>query len=54
MITSLLNGAKQKYKDESKDKGGDTENTPQAWNKLGVCCYPWWITPLVVTVVAPF
>ena len=24
---------------------------PQAWNKPGVCCYAWWITPLVVTAV---
>ena len=23
----------------------------QAWNKLGVCCHPWWITPLVVKAV---
>ena len=49
MITSLLNGAKKKYKDESKDKGGDTENTPPP--KLGTSwecvvthggLLPWW------------
>ena len=48
MITSLLNGAKQKYKDESKHKGGDTENTSPKLGTSWECVVthggllPWW------------
>ena len=40
MITSLLNGAKQKYKDESKGKSGDTENTPPSLEQAGSVLLP--------------
>ena len=40
MITSLLNDAKQKYKDENKDKGGDTENTPPSLEQAGSVLLP--------------
>ena len=40
MITSLLNGTRQKYKDESKGKSGDTENTPSSLEQAGSVLLP--------------
>ena len=40
MITSLLNGTRQKYKDEGKSKSGDTENTPPSLEQAGSVLLP--------------
>ena len=40
MITSLLNGTRQKYKDEGKGKSGDTENTPPSLEQAGSVLLP--------------